>query len=202
MEPQQPTRERRGDLTRRAIFAAAEEVFGRLGYHGASIDAIAKAAGIGLGTFYLYFPSKLAAFTFVLRTRQQQWVEETVRAGDGAPDERTAAERGLRTYFGWIARRPTLARLLRESEFVDPKLFAEVYVAPARWFTDELAAAMNAGVIEDTDPNVLAWSVVAVAEIAALSTYVWQEPRGNQDRRLDAFIGIVMHTLGLDAAPA
>ena len=197
METQRPARERRVDLTRRALFAAAENVFGRLGYHGASIADIVNEAGVGLGTFYLYFPSKLAAFTFVLRTRHQQWIQETSRAGEGAPDERAAAERGVRAYFDWIADHPTLLRLLREAEFIDPRLLAELYLAPAKWFADELASAMDAEVIEHNDPNVLAWYVIAVAEFGALTTFMWQHEEKGNSRRIDAFISIVQRTLGL-----
>src|SRR6266568_5140068 len=52
-------RPRRSDQTRAKILDAAEEVFGQRGYHGASVVEITKKAGVGLGTFYLYFPSKI-----------------------------------------------------------------------------------------------------------------------------------------------
>ena len=200
MAPQWPAQERRGDITRRALFAAAEAAFARLGYHGASIEAIVKEAGYGLGTFYLYFQSKVVAFQYVLQTRQQQWIEETARAADGAPDERTALERGLVAYFTWIAKRPALLRLVREAEFVDPELFAGVYLTPTRWFADELANAMAAGILPHEDPEVLAWSVIALTEFATLTSLVWGEAEVGDSRRMDAFMRIVVRTLGLDAA--
>ena len=47
---------------RDAITRAAERVFGRLGYHAASITEVIDAAGISRGTFYLYFDGKDALF--------------------------------------------------------------------------------------------------------------------------------------------
>ena len=47
---------------RDAIVRAAERVFGRLGYHAASISDVIDAAGISRGTFYLYFDGKDALF--------------------------------------------------------------------------------------------------------------------------------------------
>ena len=47
---------------RDAIVRAAERVFGRLGYHAASISEVIDAAGISRGTFYLYFDGKDALF--------------------------------------------------------------------------------------------------------------------------------------------
>ena len=42
------------------LLEAAEQVFAELGYHDASIVKITEAAGVGQGTFYLYFASKKA----------------------------------------------------------------------------------------------------------------------------------------------
>src|ERR671936_2539589 len=55
-----PARRRRmpAPLRREAILAAAEEVFARSGYHGASLDDIAQAAGISKALIYEHFTSK------------------------------------------------------------------------------------------------------------------------------------------------
>ena len=52
----------RGEATRARILEAAEHVFADLGYHEASIVKITERAGIGLGTFYLYFDGKQQVF--------------------------------------------------------------------------------------------------------------------------------------------
>ena len=43
---------------RRQILDGAREVFRAKGYEGASMDAIAKAAGVSKGTLYVYFTNK------------------------------------------------------------------------------------------------------------------------------------------------
>jgi AcrR family transcriptional regulator len=48
---------KRGLDTRRRLLDAAEQVFGALGYHGASVVKVAETAGVAAGTFYLYFDS-------------------------------------------------------------------------------------------------------------------------------------------------
>lgn len=50
--------EERSEGRREAIFRAALEVFSRRGFHQASLDEIARAAGVGKGTIYLYVPDK------------------------------------------------------------------------------------------------------------------------------------------------
>jgi AcrR family transcriptional regulator len=44
--------------TREAILDAAQKLFARFGYKKTAVDEIAKEAGIGKGTVYLYFRSK------------------------------------------------------------------------------------------------------------------------------------------------
>lgn len=51
-------REERAGERRGQILRAALDVFGRKGFHGATIREIAAAAGLAEGTIYLYFPSK------------------------------------------------------------------------------------------------------------------------------------------------
>ena len=46
------------DERRGAILQAALDVFARRGYHAASIDEIAQAAGISKALIYEHFPSK------------------------------------------------------------------------------------------------------------------------------------------------
>jgi len=54
---------------RESIMDAAIEVFGRSGLDGASVDEIARTAGVAKGTIYLYFKSKHDIFEAVLAER-------------------------------------------------------------------------------------------------------------------------------------
>src|SRR5699024_6908537 len=53
---------KRGAATRARLLEAAEAVFQQHGYYEASIVKITEHAGVGLGTFYLYFDSKQTIF--------------------------------------------------------------------------------------------------------------------------------------------
>ena len=57
----------RGALTRQRLIEAAERVFAQVGYHDASIVKITEAAGVAMGTFYLYFRGKKEIFDELLR---------------------------------------------------------------------------------------------------------------------------------------
>lgn len=51
---------------RRQILEASARVFSRQGFHAATVGQIAQEEGIGLGTFYRYFDSKLDVFHAVI----------------------------------------------------------------------------------------------------------------------------------------
>ncbi|MGH8562046.1 MAG: TetR/AcrR family transcriptional regulator, partial [Nevskiales bacterium] len=57
----------RGEATRARLLDAAEQEFGRRGFHNASITDITRAADVGQGTFYLYFQSKEDIFRELVR---------------------------------------------------------------------------------------------------------------------------------------
>jgi len=65
------------------LIDAADEVFRHFGFKKASIEDIAKIAGVGKGSVYLHFESKEALFEAVLRqilSRGAQGLEATVEA--------------------------------------------------------------------------------------------------------------------------
>jgi AcrR family transcriptional regulator len=55
--------------TREALLLAAEEVFADRGYGGASVDEIARVAGVSVGSVYVHFENKQALFAALI-TRQ------------------------------------------------------------------------------------------------------------------------------------
>ena len=64
--------QRRRERTRQELLTAAKTVLAEKGYHNTKIADIAAAADIGVGTFYLYYPTKDALFL--------ELVEETARS--------------------------------------------------------------------------------------------------------------------------
>ena len=64
-----PRWQRRPEVRPQQILEAAFRLFGTRGLHQATLDDVARAAGITKGTIYLYFPSKAALFSAMLRAR-------------------------------------------------------------------------------------------------------------------------------------
>ncbi|MEU1472615.1 helix-turn-helix domain-containing protein [Streptomyces sp. NPDC005761] len=85
---QQQGRRPRADVQRNraTLLEAAQRQFLQHGV-GASLDAVAKEAGVGAGTLYRHFPTREALLAAVLQTRSEELVarsEDIARLGDAS----------------------------------------------------------------------------------------------------------------------
>jgi AcrR family transcriptional regulator len=154
----------RGEATRNLILKAAESVIGAKGYADASISDITREAGIGQGTFYIYFRGKDEVFRELVLEMGRMTRHTLAEATRGAKD-RIAAERlGLRAFLAFVAKHPALYNLVQEAQFVAP----EVYRAYFQSFTDRyrrlLAGAAERGEISQGDAEVRAWALMGMAK--------------------------------------
>jgi AcrR family transcriptional regulator len=88
------TREESRRRTRERLLDAAAEVFNRLGYHGASLEAVAEAAGFTKGAVYSNFATKGELFAALL----QRYTEQRLAAQAGILE--TASFEQLADYAG------------------------------------------------------------------------------------------------------
>ncbi|GAA0631512.1 helix-turn-helix domain-containing protein [Kutzneria viridogrisea] len=86
------------------ILDAAERLLVDHGYRRVTVDEVAKRAGVGKGTVYLYWPSKLELFGAVISRRTAELVREQLAALRADP-----AEVLLHRAFSW-----TFRQVLRE----------------------------------------------------------------------------------------
>src|SRR5690349_15432222 len=82
MQPLTP--DKRRQLTRAHLLDAAAQVFAQEGFHGASIDAIAAAAGFTKGAVYSNFKNKEDLFIALLEQRVERQVDAVRDAMGGA----------------------------------------------------------------------------------------------------------------------
>jgi AcrR family transcriptional regulator len=186
----------RGERTRRRLLEAAEQVFAELGYHDASIVKITEAAGVGQGTFYLYFASKKAVFDEVvldLNARVRHAMTEASAEG------RTRAERellGFGAFFRFTAEHPALYRIVRQAEFVSPETLQLHYERLTEGYVHGLQAAMDAGEVSPGDPEVLAWSLMGIGELVGMRWILWNGSTEMPEPVFDELARIIVRALG------
>jgi AcrR family transcriptional regulator len=84
------TRQERSAQIRADLVAAAYEVFGERGFHGASLEDISLAAGYTTGAVYSRFGSKDALFLAVLDDHIERRLRVYLEVADAAPDFESA----------------------------------------------------------------------------------------------------------------
>jgi AcrR family transcriptional regulator len=186
----------RGERTRRRLIEAAERIFAELGYHEASIVKITETAGVGQGTFYLYFESKKTIFDEVvldLNARVRHAMTEAAAQGG------TRAEKellGFGAFFRFTAEHPALYRIIRQAEFVSPDTLHLHYERLTSGYTAGLREAMQAGEVEEGDEEVLAWSLMGIGELVGMRWILWNGERELPEHVFDELARIIVRTLG------
>ena len=171
----------RGERTKARLLEAAEVVFARLGYTEASIVRITDEAGVGQGTFYLYFDSKLAIFEELVEDLNRR-VRHAMTEAAAAESTRLDAERaGFRAFFEFTAAHPALYRVVREAEFVSPRTLRLHYSRIVEGYIAGLSDAQAAGEVGDVDPAVAAWALMGIGEMIGMRWVLWGDGTTGDD---------------------
>ncbi|MGI3902026.1 MAG: TetR/AcrR family transcriptional regulator [Janthinobacterium lividum] len=109
---------------RRQILDGARRVFLSLGFDGASMNEVARAAAVSKGTLYVYFASKEELFAALLRDEKLDQAEQICRFDDDGPDLQ-ANLNAFGTRFLRLLLRPDSLAHLRTVMAVAPK-FPEI----------------------------------------------------------------------------
>ncbi len=158
-----------GGAKRRQIMDGARAAFLAAGFDGASMNDVARAAGVSKGTLYAYFNSKDELFEAIIRGEFAQAAERLCafrREGDA---------RAMLTDFG--------VRLIRRMSEPETLALARVVLAAVEKFPNigrafyeagplfgatrlaaELAALEKAGALKLPDPERAAWQFVDLCQ--------------------------------------
>ena len=150
-----------------AILDAALDVFSQAGFRGATLDRIARAAGLSKPNLLYYFPSKEAIHTALLSQLLDSWLDP-LRALD--PDGDPVEE-----IVGYVLRKLDMARdLPRESQLFANEIIHgaprihDYITGPLKELVDEKAALIGswaaAGRIAPVDPHHLIFSIWATTQ--------------------------------------
>ena len=149
-----PRRRNGGEETRAEILAAAERHFAERGFEAARLEDIAADVGIRRAAIFYHFSDKhelyVAMLTAVLGDAMQ------VFPSKGSPGARIQA--GIRGWVDYVARRPTVARLiLREAASAQPGVASPLVRAGGaliEWLRDLVHEGVASGELKPlTDPH-------------------------------------------------
>lgn len=183
------------DEKARQILDGAREVFLRDGFDSASMNDIARAAGVSKGTLYAYFQSKDLLFAEMIRHDRRQQAERTcLWAESEAETLRETLHRIGRTLIAILTRPENIAQV-RAVMAVAPKFPAigrAFYEAGPQFGTARLARLLDrhvaAGEIEVPDTTLAAtqFLLLCKADIPTRMMFCVGEPA--DDREIEATV--------------
>jgi AcrR family transcriptional regulator len=186
----------RGERTRQKLLEAAERIFAELGFHDASIVKITEAAGVGQGTFYLYFGSKKQVFDELVLDLNARVRHAMTEAAAGGETRAQSELLGFGAFFRFTAEHPALYRIIRQAEFVSPESLQLHYERLTDGYVAGLRQAMEAGEVAQGDPEVLAWSLMGIGELVGMRWILWNGATEMPDRVFDELARILVRALG------
>src|SRR3954452_13089141 len=86
----------------RQMLAVAERAFAERGYHAASVDAIAEAAGISKPMVYAYFGSKEGLYRACMERARERLFDALSRAADAGAEPDEQLWLGLLAFFTFV----------------------------------------------------------------------------------------------------
>jgi AcrR family transcriptional regulator len=132
---------------RESLLAAAGEVYGERGVD-ASLEEIARRAGVGIGTLYRHFPTRDELNEAVYR-REVETLCDTVDELLATSRPVDALAEWMRRFAGYVARKRGMAMALKSALGADNELFSYSHRRIREALNALVIAAVGAGEIRD-----------------------------------------------------
>lgn len=155
---------KRGEATRKKILAAAEQEIGSKGFSEASISSITTAAGVGQGTFYIYFNSKEEVLRALVTNYSQTIRHHLTEAVAKAPTRIEKERLGLKTFIDYVREHRNFYLIIHEALFIDPEIYQDYYLQFSRAYTRRLDKACEEGEIKSVNTEVCSWALMGMSE--------------------------------------
>jgi len=158
-----------GGAKRRQIMEGARQVFLSGGFDGASMNDVARAAGVSKGTLYAYFNSKDELFEAIIRGEYAQAAERLCTFKREGDVREMLTDFGVRL-VGRMAEPSTLAlaRVVLAAVEKFPNIGRAFYESGplygATRLADELSKLERAGALRVPDPERAAWQFLDLCQ--------------------------------------
>jgi AcrR family transcriptional regulator len=148
---------------RRQLLDSALEVFATAGFHGASMNDVADAAGVTKPVLYQHFASKRQLFVELLEDVGSTLGSLVAEATASVEPPREKVERGFAAYFRWIdSNRAAFSLLFRGSVRLDAE-FADAVHKVESFLAEAIATLIDAD-LDDEHRRTIAHGIVGLAE--------------------------------------
>ncbi|MGD9764085.1 MAG: TetR/AcrR family transcriptional regulator [Candidatus Binatia bacterium] len=183
--------QRRRERTARALLDAARHVLAANGFHATKIVDIARAARVGVGTFYLYYPTKEACFVELVEDSVARLRAELDRGRDAVDDPIEQSRARIRTFFRFAQENREVFRIVfwhGASFHHVVRRCQEGFITDLR---DRIASGMAASAFRRGDALIWAEAVIGMCQ-QVLSWWIEQDVVSVEDLA-ESLSDLVLH---------
>lgn len=186
---------------RKMVLEAAREVFGRNGFHSASMDDIAIAAGVSKPVLYQHFPGKKELYEALLDDSSQSVLAKLRTAIDSADGPKQRVYATMNAFFDIVTAPNSELRLVFESDLVAQPEIRQKVDTVIRQTADMIMAQLEREIeLDEPEARLLSIYLVGMAEVGAR---YWTEHRQAEVSRERAVeIAAALTWRGLRTFPA
>ncbi len=182
-------RRMRGPERRAQLLAVARRVFGRSGFHGVSMDEVAKEAGVTKPILYDHFNSKEDLYIALLDADASSLEERVRSALQARTGNRERIERSFQAYFDFVDEHAGGFRLFMQETMGGEEMFrSKVQEVRDRIVREvgDLIVRESAGKIERRDADIVSLALVGMVETVAQRDP--GGPRSERSRSVDTLV--------------
>ena len=166
---------KRGEITLAKLIDSAEKNFLENGYYNTTISNITHDAGVGSGTFYLYFDEKLSIYQYILSNYSHKIRKQIAISVDGLSNRKEIERAGLEAFLNYIKENPHIYHIIWESLHIDKQLFINYYKEFAYHYIKALDEAYEKGEIKKYDNEVVAYMLMGISNFIGLRWIIFED---------------------------
>ena len=132
-----------GPLRKQTILEAAQQLFAEKGFHGVSIDEIARAVEVSPAILYRHFESKKDIYDTVLHElsgKRESYVDTVINSGTGFEDVLSGM---TQVFIRSIAENPDMLRIELQSLLEGSDVSTDFFKNRWKSFTDYIEFSLN-----------------------------------------------------------
>jgi AcrR family transcriptional regulator len=188
--------QRRKEKTRQELLAAAKTVLAKKGYHNAKIADIAAAADIGVGTFYLYYPTKDALFLELVEETAQSLKKEIDQARARVEDLTEKIRAANLAFFRFARDNRELLKIVFGHGNTFNELLRQVYAMFVTDAADRVSEGVQREVFRPLSSQVVANALVGMS--AQVVSWWIEQPGPPAEEMAETMANFILHGLALN----
>lgn len=170
-----------GRIKMEKLLSSSEELFATHGFYGTSISDICKHAGTAVGTFYIYFETKIDVYRYLMESYKK---EIKVRLAESIKncDNRYDKEReGIKCFIKYAVSAPNIYNIIWGSLSIDKQMFIDYYVSFAKSYSRGLESD---GDLALQDSESVAYILMGISNFLGLKAMF----NGMTDKEIDDMV--------------